>query len=101
MYEINSTNNSTTTTTTRKTTTVKKSINKLKPTSSIVFSISKTKTPNKTVYKKGKTTASLYFRTWAGKDYAPVKKKPILSKNVSINICDAILDKKNNIWYYI
>lgn len=84
------------------TTTKKNNSNKLQPKSSTTFSISGTETPSKKPYKKGKITAtSLYFRTWAGKEYQPIKKKPVLFKNTNVNICDAILDKNKKIWYYI
>lgn len=47
------------------------------------------------------TAEALYVRTYAGKEYAPLKTIPIIKKNQKIEICDTVKAKDGNPWYYI
>lgn len=57
---------------------------------------------NETPIKNGIVIAnSLYVRTYAGKEYAPLKSIPIIKKNQKVQICDQVKAKDNTIWYFV
>lgn len=84
---------------TNKTTTV----NTVKATSKTKFAVSGTTTPNKTAVCNVKVTdaESLYVRSWAGKENAPIKSPEYILKDKIVALCDSILDSAGKEWYYI
>ena len=69
-------------------------------TSNLLFTYTRSPTPNKSKVAVGRATLDLNIRAWAGKDHPTVSFSP-LKKYETITICDSILDKDGIAWYYI
>ena len=46
-------------------------------------------------------TAKLNVHSWAGTEYPPIKKYPLLAQHNLIDVCDTIKDTGGTDWYYV
>lgn len=74
---------------------------KLNPTSSKKFVVSKTDMPNRLEkFPAIITSKTAKVREWAGAENKETSLSP-LKRGAKISVCDAILSKSGNVWYYV
>lgn len=69
-------------------------------TSNLLFTYTRSPTPNKTRMAVGRATADLNVRVWVGKNHPTVSFSPLKKYDV-IDISDSILAKDGVAWYYV
>lgn len=75
-------------------------IRKLPAKSDVKFTVSGSTSPNREKVFTGTTMDVLRVRTWAGVENTTCSFSP-LQEDTKIDVCDSILDKDGNTWYYI